>query len=415
MNINANPKAEARISMRSKKNLSGMIGVNVLSELLIVGMLPVLYCAITAVAVVMGILAAIPVIGVAFTLLPAAGIYTVSKMIEAPALTGRNRFYIYIKKYSGGANSKTVFDGFDNYWNIAQTAGFRWIMILLIPVIIGAVEFIVISLIGSGNTLSMWDIMQGNLAYSLGRSIFSMGQIAIVFVVFSLVELIIAYYMWLKSWAVPWIIAENPDISPSQAYNMSCRLTAGHVGELFVFELSFIGWRIVNTLSIGVVGLLFLKPYYTMACTNMYTALNGGKIDLYGREQANVDNRATMGASDHDRTDSPSKENTQALPALLGMSGPFKGKKMAVYPDRSVIVGRDHNTCNLVIPQEYNKISRQHCKIKFVSSMNKYEVVDTSSNGIYVGGKKLPSKAPVYLNRGTVVELANQNLVFKLL
>ena len=68
-----------------------------------------------------------------------------------------------------------------------------------------------------------------------------------------------------------------------------------------------------------------------------------------------------------------------------------------------------------MIPQEYNKISRQHCKIKFVSSMNKYEVVDTSSNGIYVGGKKLPSKAPVYLNRGTVVELANQNLVFKLL
>lgn len=69
---------------------------------------------------------------------------------------------------------------------------------------------------------------------------------------------------------VPYIIAENPDISPLQAKNLSRRMMNGHKWECFKIDLTFIGWWILGTLTLGVSELLFTNPYKESVMVEYY-------------------------------------------------------------------------------------------------------------------------------------------------
>ena len=52
---------------------------------------------------------------------------------------------------------------------------------------------------------------------------------------------------------VPYIAAENPDMSGREAVTLSRRIMRGHKWECFVLELSFLGWQILGLLTFGAV------------------------------------------------------------------------------------------------------------------------------------------------------------------
>ena len=76
-----------------------------------------------------------------------------------------------------------------------------------------------------------------------------------------------SYYM------VPFIVAENPDIPPRTAIRLSCRMMKGHKWECFVHELSFLGWIILGSLTLGVSDILFTNSYTTAFFTEYYVHL----------------------------------------------------------------------------------------------------------------------------------------------
>ena len=59
-------------------------------------------------------------------------------------------------------------------------------------------------------------------------------------------------------------LCENPEIGVMEALNMSKAQTLGFKWQLFVLDLSFLGWIIVGSLCLGV-GTLWVTPY--MAAT----------------------------------------------------------------------------------------------------------------------------------------------------
>lgn len=71
---------------------------------------------------------------------------------------------------------------------------------------------------------------------------------------------------------VPYLLADNPNLSPGRAIALSCRLTDGHKTELFGLSLSFFGWFLLGSLCCGV-GTLFVMPYYEAAWAEAYMAL----------------------------------------------------------------------------------------------------------------------------------------------
>lgn len=78
-----------------------------------------------------------------------------------------------------------------------------------------------------------------------------------------------------KSYAyamTPFIMAENPEMSASEAITASKELMDGHKGELFTLDLTFLGWGLLAALTLNL-GNLALNPYHNAAYAAFYKDL----------------------------------------------------------------------------------------------------------------------------------------------
>lgn len=90
---------------------------------------------------------------------------------------------------------------------------------------------------------------------------------------------------------VPYILADNPTIGSKRALELSNQMTAGHKFNIFVLDLSFIGWYLVATLF-WALGIHFLNPYIDATKAQLYLVL---------REEAfkkNMTTRYELGVED---------------------------------------------------------------------------------------------------------------------
>lgn len=71
-----------------------------------------------------------------------------------------------------------------------------------------------------------------------------------------------------------YILAEDPDLTASQAIQRSKELMRGNRWRLFCLQLSFIGWIILCLFTFGI-GNLFLNPYQTAADAAFYREISG--------------------------------------------------------------------------------------------------------------------------------------------
>lgn len=72
---------------------------------------------------------------------------------------------------------------------------------------------------------------------------------------------------------VPYILAENPEMTGKEAMERSKQLMTGHKWESFVMDLSFIGWIIVGILSLGIALIFYVEPYMECSYVEMYKGL----------------------------------------------------------------------------------------------------------------------------------------------
>ncbi|MGO5092986.1 DUF975 family protein [Clostridium sp. LCP25S3_F10] len=88
---------------------------------------------------------------------------------------------------------------------------------------------------------------------------------------------------------VPYILADNPDIGAERAIQLSNRMTDGEKWDMFVLDLSFIGWYIVGALALGI-GVLFVNPYVNATKAELYLTLRKKAIDnrLTSYEELNI-------------------------------------------------------------------------------------------------------------------------------
>ncbi len=81
---------------------------------------------------------------------------------------------------------------------------------------------------------------------------------------------IIATYSYAMA---PFIMAENPDMTASEALGASKDLMQGHKWELFCLGFSFIGWNLLAGLTFGI-GALFVTPYENAAYAAFYRQIS---------------------------------------------------------------------------------------------------------------------------------------------
>lgn len=87
---------------------------------------------------------------------------------------------------------------------------------------------------------------------------------------FTIIGGVIKYFQY---YMVPYIVAENPDIRTREALRLSRDMMKGHKWDLFVKQLSFIGWNLLDMFTFGLLRILFINPYFTAAMAEYYVKL----------------------------------------------------------------------------------------------------------------------------------------------
>ena len=77
----------------------------------------------------------------------------------------------------------------------------------------------------------------------------------------------------------PYILKDNPEMKNNAAIEESMRMMDGHKLELFLLDLSFIGWALLSFLTCGI-GFLWLAPYMNMARVNFYEDLKKASVEV---------------------------------------------------------------------------------------------------------------------------------------
>ena len=70
-----------------------------------------------------------------------------------------------------------------------------------------------------------------------------------------------------------YILNDHPEMTANEAVTASKEMMKGHKGELFVLDLSFIGWGILSALTCGILELCYVGPYRLATRTAFYEDL----------------------------------------------------------------------------------------------------------------------------------------------
>jgi uncharacterized membrane protein len=77
---------------------------------------------------------------------------------------------------------------------------------------------------------------------------------------------IIMSYAW---FLVPYLLVDNPELSLMETLSLSRKMMHGNKWRLFKLQLSFIGWILLNVLTLGIAS-LWVMPYMMTAMSAFY-------------------------------------------------------------------------------------------------------------------------------------------------
>ena len=76
---------------------------------------------------------------------------------------------------------------------------------------------------------------------------------------------------------VPYLLHDYPELTPREAMKISREMMSGQKWDLFVLDLTFIGWMLLSILTAGL-GMIFVEPYMSTAHAVFYEDLKDEKL-----------------------------------------------------------------------------------------------------------------------------------------
>lgn len=71
-----------------------------------------------------------------------------------------------------------------------------------------------------------------------------------------------------------YILADNPELTAREALAKSKTMMEGHKFDLFVLNLSFLGWALLTGITFGLAG-IYVIPYMNATTANFYNSIKG--------------------------------------------------------------------------------------------------------------------------------------------
>lgn len=195
------------------------------------------------------------------------------------AQTGRDRVYDVIYK--------SIHDTF--YYTYVQNPFSTWgwnllsiILSLFIGMILWSVAYTILKFRDSGETPNIFKGMFS--AFTAGKFLSTLLTYLLyeIFLMLWYILLVIPGIVKYYSYSMtPYIMKDLYDSgktpTATEAITKSRELMDGHKTDLFVLDLSFLGWAILGIVTAGI-GFIWITPYYRQTKANFYRKLAGDKF-----------------------------------------------------------------------------------------------------------------------------------------
>lgn len=127
-------------------------------------------------------------------------------------------------------------------------------------------------------------MFQSAFSENFGRKLGGMLLVSVFTFLWSLLFVIPGIVKMYSYAMTPYILAKYPNVEAMQAINISQRIMRGRKLELFVVELSFLGWQLLSVLTLGILNILYVTPYIFITkagCFDIYLAdaIERGAVD----------------------------------------------------------------------------------------------------------------------------------------
>ena len=120
------------------------------------------------------------------------------------------------------------------------------------------------------------DIFSG-FKVKYGRNIGTLLLVGIKLVLWTLLFIIPGIIKSYEYSIIPYILADDPEISSKDAFKKAKQMMKGNKWRLFKLEFSFIGWFVLCVLTLGI-GTFFLIPYISAANAEFYVELKNKQV-----------------------------------------------------------------------------------------------------------------------------------------
>ena len=74
---------------------------------------------------------------------------------------------------------------------------------------------------------------------------------------------------------VPYLLAENPNLTKEQAFTLSKQMMTGNKLDALILEMfSFLGWEILADFTMGILSVFYVEPYKNLTYAALYEELS---------------------------------------------------------------------------------------------------------------------------------------------
>ncbi len=143
-------------------------------------------------------------------------------------------------------------------------------LFLINPLSVGTSRFF---LVNSYTPAEVNEIVYGFKGGRYLKSVLTMFLVGILTTLASLLFLIPGIILTYSFRLVPYILADDPDVSAIDALTRSRELMKGNKWKSFVLDLSFIGWIILSAFTMHILMIFWVLPYMLGAQAEMYRAI----------------------------------------------------------------------------------------------------------------------------------------------
>ncbi|OUN15357.1 MULTISPECIES: DUF975 family protein [unclassified Allofournierella] len=175
---------------------------------------------------------------------------------------------------------------YDPYWSLIFSI--LWIVMIAVILLCLAWGIFVGSPMKVAQCRYMMENRCGNPPFSSLFSVFSnkdayLNVVKTMFLrnlfifLWSLLCVIPGIYKEYQYYYIPYLLAENPYMSFDRAKELSIAMTDGEKMDIFVLDLSFIGWYLLG--AIILIGGIFVNPYAQATYAELYAAARSKAMD----------------------------------------------------------------------------------------------------------------------------------------